>query len=319
MESERILGQNHILRHFENAIRMGKISHAYIINGEEGSGKMNLAIHFAKALQCERNNSNKAINEDGERITVPGTACGQCKSCKQTDSKNQPDIKYITYEKSGIGVDEIREQINDDIDIKPYSSPYKIYIVPESEKMTVQAQNALLKTIEEPPEYVVIIMITSNENMLLNTVKSRCVKLNFQGLTKQEMSKYISQSENESYSRMSDTLFEMCNGSIGKLIKVSNNIDEYNQVEKATNNLLKGGVKNSVDMFNNYSVLYDSKEIIMELLDYMMTIIFSYINRTGDSRMGVLKSVQLIEKTKRKLMSNTNYDMCIDELLLKII
>ena len=141
MESERILGQNHILRHFENAIRMGKISHAYIINGEEGSGKMNLAIHFAKALQCERNNSNKAINEDGERITVPGTACGQCKSCKQTDSKNQPDIKYITYEKSGIGVDEIREQINDDIDIKPYSSPYKIYIVPESEKMTVQAQN----------------------------------------------------------------------------------------------------------------------------------------------------------------------------------
>ena len=68
MESERILGQNHILRHFENAIRMGKISHAYIINGEEGSGKMNLAIHFAKALQCERNNSNKAINEDGERI-----------------------------------------------------------------------------------------------------------------------------------------------------------------------------------------------------------------------------------------------------------
>ena len=120
MESERILGQNHILRHFENAIRMGKISHAYIINGEEGSGKMNLAIHFAKALQCERNNSNKAINEDGERITVPGTACGQCKSCKQTDSKNQPDIKYITYEKSGIGVDEIREQINDDIDIKPY-------------------------------------------------------------------------------------------------------------------------------------------------------------------------------------------------------
>ena len=62
MESERILGQNHILRHFENAIRMGKISHAYIINGEEGSGKMNLAIHFAKALQCERNNFNKARN-----------------------------------------------------------------------------------------------------------------------------------------------------------------------------------------------------------------------------------------------------------------
>lgn len=76
--------------------------------------------------------------------------------------QNQPDIKYVTYEKSGIGVDEIREQINDDIDIKPYSSRYKIYIVDESEKMTVQAQNALLKTIEEPPEYAIIILLTTN-------------------------------------------------------------------------------------------------------------------------------------------------------------
>ncbi|MFQ6929653.1 MAG: hypothetical protein ACLRR3_00540 [Eubacterium sp.] len=82
-----------------------------------------------RLLQCERNNSNKAINEDGERITVPGTACGQCKSCKQTDSKNQPDIKYITYEKSGIGVDEIREQINDDIDIKPHIAVHIRYIL----------------------------------------------------------------------------------------------------------------------------------------------------------------------------------------------
>ena len=156
MESGRILGQNHIIKHFENAIKMGKISHAYIINGEDGTGKMKLAVEFAKALQCEKNNPELykeknlqfdfAEGDAGEEIT--GRACGQCKSCHQTDTGNQPDIKYVTYEKSGIGVDEIREQINDDIDIKPYSSRYKIYIVPNSEKMTAQAQNALLKTIE---------------------------------------------------------------------------------------------------------------------------------------------------------------------------
>lgn len=165
MENTRVLGQNHIEKHFENAIKMGKISHAYIINGEEGTGKMALAMKFAKALQCENQGDI-------------GRACGECRSCKQTDSRNQPDIKYITYVKSGIGVDEIREQINDDIDIKPYSSKYKIYIVPDSEKMTVQAQNALLKTIEEPPEYAIIILLTTNADIFLQTILSRCVMLN---------------------------------------------------------------------------------------------------------------------------------------------
>lgn len=136
MES-KILGQNHIKKHFENAIKMEKISHAYIINGEKGSSKMSLALSFAKALQCE-----------DSRRDATGRACGVCKSCKQTDSGNQPDIKFVTHEKSGIGVDEIRVQLNEDIEIKPYRSKYKIYIIDESEKMTIQAQNALLKQLK---------------------------------------------------------------------------------------------------------------------------------------------------------------------------
>lgn len=170
MEEKRVLGQQHIVKHFENAIKMGKISHAYIINGEAGSGRLRLAMDFAKALQCVENGVN--------RDYLPGTACNECKSCKQAESKNQPDIIYLTYEKTGIGVDEIRTQINNDIDIKPYSSRYKVYIVPESEKMTVAAQNALLKTIEEPPEYAVIILLTTNADSFLPTILSRCVLLN---------------------------------------------------------------------------------------------------------------------------------------------
>ena len=304
MKIEEILGNNKIKKDLEISAQNETTAHSYLFIGPDGIGKKLIAENFARMILCQ---------EHGEK-----KGCGTCSSCIKFDSSNNPDFFEIEPDGNSLKIAQIREML-ENIYQKPIVSDKKVFIINDSENMTQEAQNSLLKTLEEPPEYVVIIMITSNENMLLNTVKSRCVKLNFQGLTKQEMSKYISQSENESYSRMSDTLFEMCNGSIGKLIKVSNNIDEYNQVEKATNNLLKGGVKNSVDMFNNYSVLYDSKEIIMELLDYMMTIIFSYINRTGDSRMGVLKYVQLIEKTKRKLMSNTNYDMCIDELLLKII
>lgn len=176
MESERVLGQNHIRKHFENAIKMGKISHAYIINGEEGTGRFRLAVEFAKALQCAEHT---------------GIACGVCKSCRQTESGSQPDIKYVSHEKAGIGVDEIREQINDDIDIKPYSSRYKIYIVPDGEKMTVQAQNALLKTIEEPPEYAVIILLTTNADMFLQTILSRCVLLNIKPVREDTIKKQL--------------------------------------------------------------------------------------------------------------------------------
>lgn len=94
----------------------------------------------------------------------------------QFDSGNHPDVKWVTHEKANsIGVDDVREQINNDIVIKPYSSKYKVYIIDEAEKMTVQAQNALLKTIEEPPEYAVILFLTNTLDVLLQTVRSRCI------------------------------------------------------------------------------------------------------------------------------------------------
>ena len=132
-----ILGNEQIIEHLQNAIRMGKVSHAYILNAPESSGKRLIAEAFAATLQCE------------EKGTEP---CGMCHSCKQAVSHNHPDIIYVRHEKPNtISVDDIRVQINQDIAVKPYSSPYKIYIVDEAEKMNVQAQNALLKTIEEPP------------------------------------------------------------------------------------------------------------------------------------------------------------------------
>ena len=97
-----------------------------------------------------------------------------CDSCKKVIGKNHPDIITVTHEKPGsISIDEVREQVVHDVDIKPYCSPYKIYIIPDAEMMTVQAQNALLKTIEEPPEYGIIILLTSNMSAILPTIQSR--------------------------------------------------------------------------------------------------------------------------------------------------
>ena len=145
-----VVGHKNIIQYIGNAVNSGMVSHAYILNGEKGSGKKLLANLFAMSLQCHDREAD-------------GDACGKCQSCKQAISGNQPDIIRVTHEKpSSISVDEIREQVNNDIVIKPYSSRYKVYIIADADMMTVQAQNALLKTIEEPPEYAVILLLTEN-------------------------------------------------------------------------------------------------------------------------------------------------------------
>ena len=158
-----IIGQEQIKEHFRNALSTGKVSHAYLINGEKSSGKEFIAKVFAMALQCEKGEAEP---------------CQECHSCKQALSDNHPDIIKVVHEKpNSISVDDIRKQVNGDVALKPYSSARKVYFIPEAEKMTVQAQNALLKTLEEPPSYAVIILLTSNVNTLLPTILSRCVTL----------------------------------------------------------------------------------------------------------------------------------------------
>ena len=143
-----IIGHEQIIEHLQNAIKMDKISHAYILNGPDKSGKKLLAEAFAQTLQCEQHGIEP---------------CMECHSCKQAVNHNQPDIIYVTHEKPNtLSVADIRSQLVNDVDVKPYSSRYKIYIVDEAEKMNQQAQNALLKTIEEPPAYVCVAFAQGN-------------------------------------------------------------------------------------------------------------------------------------------------------------
>jgi len=172
-----VIGQTSIKDHLRKSLQTGKISHAYIFFGEKGSGKKTLADLFARALQCE----------SGE-----AEPCNQCTSCKQAINRNQPDIIYLQHEKPGvISVDEVRKQINNDIGIKPYSSERKVYIIDEAEKMNVQAQNALLKTLEEPPAYATILLLTTNLEAMLQTIRSRCVVLTIKPVPDTDIQKYL--------------------------------------------------------------------------------------------------------------------------------
>ena len=177
IEFSEIIGHEDIIQHFKRSIEMGKVSQGYIINGEEGSGKKTLTRAIIKTLECE------------EGGTEP---CCKCKSCKQMDTDNQPDVTWVTHDKPNvISVEEIRDQVNKDITIKPYSSRYKIYVIDDAQLLNANAQNALLKTIEEPPEYAIIFLLTSNIDKILPTIISRCIVLNIKPVRERDVLDYL--------------------------------------------------------------------------------------------------------------------------------
>ena len=175
-----IAGQEEIKKNLASAARDGRPAHAYILEGDEGSGRRMLARAFANALVCER------FAEEGRE-----EPCFTCSSCLRFLSDNHPDVKVVTHEKQSISVEDIRKQIVNDVEIRPYSAPYKIYLVPEGEKMTPQAQNALLKTLEEPPSYVVILLMVTNSSLLLPTIRSRCLLLPVRPLPEETVQKVL--------------------------------------------------------------------------------------------------------------------------------
>ena len=172
---ENIIGNTSNKKILEKAIETGKISHSYIFSGPEGIGKSLFAKEFAKAILCE-NTQNKP--------------CNNCKSCIEFDNYNNPDIVIIDEKEESIKTELIKNLTNDVLK-KPLNGNRKIYIIDNSENMTREAQNTLLKTLEEPPEYIVIILITKNHNLLLNTIKSRCIKIQFAELTDEELIEYF--------------------------------------------------------------------------------------------------------------------------------
>ena len=188
------------LRLLSESYMRGKLSHAYIIEGPGDSGKEEFADMVARAFMCEEMNRRRAgqrpvgvsqmadsVGQDpalflGDTGSIYRAGavrpCGQCPSCKKAASGNHPDIIHVRHEKDTVlSVGEIRDQVANDIYIKPYYGPYKIYIVADAQLMNESAQNALLKTIEEPASYGIIFLLADNADCFLQTIRSRCLKL----------------------------------------------------------------------------------------------------------------------------------------------
>lgn len=320
-----ILGHEQIIAHLQNAIEEDKVSHAYIFNGPEASGQMMLAEAFAMALQCEG---------EGKR------PCLECRSCRQAADHNQPDIIYVSHEKPNtIGVDDIRTQINNDIDIKPYSSRYKVYIVDEAQKMNQQAQNALLKTIEEPPAYAIILLLTTNADSFLQTILSRCITLNLKAVKEDKIKEYLMK-----HYQIPDYQADICaafsQGNVGKAIQLASS-EEFGELKASVLQLMKR--LEDIDLYEMTGAVKQIAEYKLSVNDYfdLMMIWFRdvlYLKATNDvdglifkdevydikkqaakrSYQGIEIILEALEKAKIRLNANVNFDLVIELLLLTI-
>ena len=187
---DEIIGNEQIKGELRKSLKENKVSHSYMFVGIEGIGKQMTAKAFAQMILC--------INEE-ER------GCQKCKSCIEFQSHNHPDFLYIEPDGNSIKIEQIR-YLQRKIQEKPIISDRKVYIINDADKMTKEAQNCLLKTLEEPPEYALIILILSNENKLLNTIKSRCTKISFNKLTSEDLQTYSRTNNLE----INDTLLNIC-------------------------------------------------------------------------------------------------------------
>lgn len=322
-----IIGQKQLKEQLQNSLRTGTVSHAYILHGENRSGKEFIARIFAQALQCEKGGTDP---------------CGECHSCKQALSNNHPDIIYVQHEKpASIGVDDIRYGINETIHVKPYSSPYKIYIIQEAEKMTVQAQNALLKTIEEPPAYAVIILLTSSMDVMLPTINSRCVTLNMKPVSDDEMRKYLMHDL-----KVPDYRAEICiafaRGNVGRAKALASS-EDFDKIRSASLSLLKNIYDMEIVEIMNVIKQFSGKDYSFDVNDYLDIMSVWYRDvllfkathdmnhlvfrdeiqairkvATRSEYEGIEEVIHALEKAKSRLDSNVNFELTMELLLLTI-
>lgn len=320
-----VVGHKDILKYISSAVENNRVSHAYILNGERGSGKKMLANLFAMTLLCE---------------TGENEPCGKCHSCKQAESGNHPDIIRVTHEKpNSISVDDIRTQVNNTVDIKPYQGPYKVYIIPQADMMTPQAQNAILKTIEEPPSYAVFLLLTENAETLLPTINSRCVMLKLRNIKDTLIKKYLMENlEIPDYKADMCTAFAQ--GNMGRAIMLANS-DHFNEIREEAVQLLKHisemELNEIVAAVKNISVykleITDYLDIIMiwyrDVLLYKATkeidkVVFKDQLQSikEQARKSSYEGIELIleslEKAKARLKANVNFDLVMELLFLTI-
>ena len=306
MYFEKIRGQRFAKKYLSNSIKSNMISHAYMFEGPSGVGKNTMARDLATTL------------------------------LEMENLFNSPDYIEITPDGNSIKIAQIRK-LQSDILVKPYKS-YKIYVIDEAQKMTVEAQNALLKTLEEPPKYAIIILITNNKESLLDTIKSRCEIIKFTPIPLVEVADYLTQIGVDK--NRASLLANFSRGSMQKAIELSESEDFHimrEEVQKYVETFLTGSMLDIMDIQSSIEKYKDNITNVLDLLvnyfrDIMMVkenvdssmiinldrLVFIKNMSTKITYSQLSKIIDIIEETKNKLRSNCNFNISIQVMTLNI-
>lgn len=314
MKLTNFIGNEKVIDRLSKLMESGRFPHALIIEGEEGIGKKTLAKDIACALVCRGNDK----------------PCGECAQCKKAIAAIHPDIsEYIPAgTANSFHVDTVRNIINDSY-VQPNEADYKIYILANAHCMNQNAQNALLKILEEPPKYVVFILTTNSKSALLSTVLSRSVCVSLEGVDIERAANYItSHCENIDYNTAKKTV-ETFNGNIGKAIdslqdsKTSELVDVCNKICKAL------ATSNEYEMMTLCSVFQKDRQGVVFACDLLKSIFrdalfagessehisgqeeSAALLKSSLSRQSLIKLINTCDELKLTALSNANNALLI--------
>jgi DNA polymerase-3 subunit delta' len=310
---EKIIAQDKAKKILSEQIKNNKIPHAYIFMGEEGTGKMLTAIEFAKILNCTINDYTK----------TDAGPCNHCLSCEHIDKGTFPDLHIINFEKQDEIADKESEKgktklgikliryMQEKVYIKATDGKWKFFIIEPAEKMTIEAFNCLLKTLEEPPDNTIIILIAKHKETIPVTILSRSQTVFFQPLNSGEISKYLQDKHFLSLEN-ANKIAESSDGSIEKAEKVMlNTQNEYSTLwTELTNKKLA-----LADIITKSKSVAKDRDSAIEALSIISE------NATKFFRQNPRKYANIIEKlseSKRFLEQNANPTNVLDNLFIYI-
>lgn len=319
-----IKGNAPLKKQLKHSMESGHVSHAYLFYGAKGMGKKTMANAFAKALEC---------------TDSQGDACGNCVSCRSFDTKNHPDVIYVTPTKTkALGVEDVREQVIKQVEIKQYKYQYKIFIIDHADTMSVAAQNALLKTLEEPPPYGIFLLLAENLDGLLPTVLSRVVLLKVSPLSKEVLEGALLEKQVATEETVG-LLAEYAQGSLGQALELAasqqfiemreailSRLVQMNQMDLFSVMMLSKEWESYKDNQQFLDILYlwyrdllvqkQTKESVHVIQKDKISLLETQVGK--ETFLGLQKKLDAVWEAKRRLSQNANFQLTMEVMLMKL-
>lgn len=284
-----IMGHKEQIEKLKKIVKTDKVANAYIFEGMSGIGKCTVAKEFAKALLC---------------LSEGSRPCNEYIACKTFEDSN--NFILLAPEGNVIKVDSIRA-LKEELMLKPITSDRKVAIINDAECMNEQAQNALLKILEEPPKYVTIILITSNKEKLLYTIKSRCISFQFQPLKEEELRAYFEEP-------IEKELLEYARGSIGAIV----NAKENHATEAIAKWVQAFRQESLIELMRDVNEVREEKYVKDHLQDFLEYLLYLYYKDMKEKKQDTTGAIAIVEETRNHILRNANVDIALDRMVINL-